>query len=183
MLDLAQRVADAVIERIQSRRLPTATYRLQFQPGQQTFCDAAALAPYLSELGVSHLYGSPCRKARAQSANRYAIVDYNQLDPALGGEDGYRAMVDALHAAGLGQIMDIVPNHMSATPGENPWWNDVLENGPSAPHAGYFDIDWRPVKEELRNRVLLPVLGDQYGKVLEAGDIKLEYRDGGFFIR
>ena len=83
----------------------------------------------------------------------------------------------------MGQILDIVPNHMSATPAENAWWNDVLENGPASPHAAYFDIDWRPVKEELRNRILLPILGDQYGQVLESGELKLEYREGAFFLR
>ena len=92
-------------------------------------------------------------------------------------------MVEALHGRGMGQILDIVPNHMSATPAENLWWNDVLENGPSSPHAAYFDIDWQPVKEELRNRILLPILGDQYGQVLESGELKLEYRDGAFFLR
>ena len=92
-------------------------------------------------------------------------------------------MVEALHGRAMGQILDMVPNHMSATPAENPWWNDVLENGPSSPHAAYFDIDWRPVKEELRNRILLPILGDQYGQVLESGELKLEYREGAFCLR
>ena len=104
-------------------------------------------------------------------------------NPELGSEDDYRAMVEALHAQGMGQILDTVPNHMSATPAENPWWTDVLENGPSSPHAAYFDIDWHPVKEELRNRILLPILGDQYGQVLESGELKLEYREGAFFLR
>ena len=92
-------------------------------------------------------------------------------------------MVEALHGRAMGQILDIVSNHMSATPAENLWWNDVLENGPASPHAAYFDIDWRPVKEELRNRILLPILGDQYGQVLESGELKLEYREGAFFLR
>ena len=92
-------------------------------------------------------------------------------------------MVEALHGCGMGQILDIVPNHMSATPRENPWWTDVLENGPGSPHAAYFDIDWHPVKEELHNRILLPILGNQYGQVLESGELKLEYRQGSFFVR
>ncbi len=182
--ELAQRIAEAVAERIQERRRwPVATYRLQFQPGTLTFRDAAAVAPYLDELGISHLYASPCRKARSGCGHGYAIVDYGQLDPQLGSAEDYRAMLEALRGRGLGQIVDIVPNHMSATAAENPWWNDVLENGPSAPHASYFDIDWRPVKEELRNRILLPILGGQYGQVLEAGELKLEYREGAFFVR
>ena len=114
------------------------------------FRNAAAVVPYLNELGISHLYASPYLKTRAGSTNSYAIVDYGQLNPELGSEDDYRAMVKVLHDRGMGQILDTVPNHMSAAPAENAWWNDVLENGPASPHAAYFDIDWRPVKEELR---------------------------------
>jgi (1->4)-alpha-D-glucan 1-alpha-D-glucosylmutase len=179
-----QRVADAV-ERAVTDRLshPTASYRLQFQKGQLTFRDAAALVPYLDELGVSHLYASPCLKTRSGSAHGYDVVDYGQLDPELGSADDYRALADALRSRGMGQILDTVPNHMSATPVENSWWNDVLENGPGSPYAGYFDIDWHPVKEELHDRVLLPMLGDQYGQVLESGELKLEHREGSLFIR
>ena len=139
--------------------------------------------PYLDELGVSHLYASPYLKTRSGSTNGYAIVDYAQLNPELGSNDDYRAMIEALHGRAMGQILDTVPNHMSATPTENLWWNDVLENGPSSPQAAYFDIDWQPVKEELRNRILLPILGDQYGQVLESGELKLEYREGAFCLR
>ena len=139
--------------------------------------------PYLADLGVSHLYASPCQKVRCGSTHGYAIVDYGQLDPELGDADDYRAMVEALHRHGMGQILDTVSNHMSAAPAENLWWTDVLENGPASPHAAFFDIDWHPIKEELQNRVLLPILGGQYGQVLEAGELKLEYRDGAFFLR
>ena len=162
---------------------PTATYRLQFEADKLTFRDASVIVPYLDELGVSHLYASPYLKTRSGSTNSYAIVDYTQLNPDLGGRDDYRAMVKALHDRAMGQIVDTVPNHMSATPAENPWWTDVLENGPSSPRAAYFDIEWQPVKEELRNRILLPILGDQYGQVLESGELKLEYRDGTFGLR
>jgi (1->4)-alpha-D-glucan 1-alpha-D-glucosylmutase len=148
-----------------------------------TFRDSAGIVPYLDELGISHLYASPYLKARAGSTHGYAVVDYTQLNPELGGRDGYRALVEALHGHEMGQILDVVSNHMSATPAENSWWNDVLENGPGSPHAAYFDIDWHPVKEELRNKVLLPILGDQYGQVLERGELKLEYREGAFFLR
>ncbi len=162
---------------------PTATYRLQFEPEKMTFQAAAALVPYLNELGISHVYASPYLKTRTGSTHGYAIVDYAQLNPELGTDSDYRALVAALHGRGMGQILDTVPNHMSATPGENAWWTDVLENGPASPHAAFFDIDWQPVKEELRNRLLLPILGDQYGRVLEAGELKLEYRGGAFFLR
>ena len=125
---LAQTVAETVAGR---RCSPRATYRVQFVPGSMTFRGAAGLASYLDELGVSHLYASPYLKTRAGSSHGYAIVDYAQLNPALGGEDDYRAMVAALHGRGMGQIVDVVPNHMSTAPAENAWWNDVLENGPS----------------------------------------------------
>ncbi len=162
---------------------PTATYRLQFEAERMTFRATAAIVPYLDELGISHVYASPCLKTRRGSTHGYAIVDYGHLNPELGDENDYRALVAALHGRAMGQILDTVPNHMSATPGENAWWTDVLENGPASPHAAYFDIDWRPVQEELRNRLLLPILGDQYGQVLESGELKLEYRGGAFFLR
>jgi (1->4)-alpha-D-glucan 1-alpha-D-glucosylmutase len=179
-----QWLAQAVAEIVRSRFChPAATYRLQFGHGQMTFRDAAGIVPYLDELGISHLYASPYLKARTGSPNGYAIVDYAQLNPELGGVAEYRKMVEVLHSRSMGQILDVVPNHMSAAPAENLWWNDVLENGPAALHATYFDIDWRPIQEELRNKVLLPILGNQYGQVLESGDLKLEYREGSFVLR
>jgi (1->4)-alpha-D-glucan 1-alpha-D-glucosylmutase len=180
----AQWLAHSVAETVAGRHCrATATYRLQFGAGRLSFRDAAGIVPYLEELGISHLYASPYLKARSGSPHGYAIVDYAQLNPELGGSSDYRAMVEALRSRAMGQILDVVPNHMSATPAENLWWNDVLENGPASPHAAYFDIDWRPVQAELCNRILLPILGDQYGQVLESGDLKLEYRAGAFFLR
>lgn len=180
----AQWLAGAVAETVRSRRCqPTATYRIQFAPGKMTFRDAAGIVPYLDELGISHLYASPYLKSPAGSPNGYAIADYTQLNPELGGDDAYRAMIETLHGRAMGQILDVVSNHMSATAADNPWWNDVLENGPASPHAAYFDIDWHPVKEELRDRILLPILGDLYGQVLESGELKLEYHAGAFFLR
>jgi (1->4)-alpha-D-glucan 1-alpha-D-glucosylmutase len=162
---------------------PTSTYRIQFEQGRMTFRDAANIVPYLADLGVSHLYASPCQKVRSGSTHGYAIVDYGQLDPGLGDAGDYRTLVETLHKNTMGQILDTVSNHMSAASAENLWWTDVLENGPASPHAAFFDIDWHPVKEELRHRVLLPILGGQYGRVLESGELKLEYRDGAFFLR
>jgi (1->4)-alpha-D-glucan 1-alpha-D-glucosylmutase len=180
----AQRIAESVAETVRNHLChPTATYRLQFVPGTMTFRDAAAIAAYLQELGISHLYASPYLKARTGGGNGYAIVDYTQLNPELGSEKEFGAMVAALHKHGLGQILDTVPNHMSATPTENLWWSDVLENGPASPYAAYFDVDWRPVKEELRDKVLLPILGGQYGQVLESGLLQLEYQQGTFALR
>lgn len=179
-----ERLVEAVEEVLGSRmRRPEATYRLQFHRDQLTFREAARAVPYLRALGISHAYASPCRKARSGSSHGYALVDYNALNPELGTNEDYRALVDTLHAHGMGKILDIVPNHMSATAGENAWWNNVLENGRSSPYAAYFDINWEPIKDELENRLLLPLLGDQYGESLESGKLQLEYRDGGFFAR
>ena len=180
----AQQIADAVAQAMNARCCrPATTYRLQFEPGRLTFRDAAAIVPYLDDLGVSHLYASPYLKARSGSAHGYAIVDYSHLNPELGSDEDYRAMVDALRRRAMGQILDTVANHMSTAPAENLWWSDVLENGPSSPYAAHFDINWRPIKEELRNRILLPILGNQYGQVLESGELKLEYREGAFCLR
>ncbi|MGD0901132.1 MAG: malto-oligosyltrehalose synthase, partial [Thermoguttaceae bacterium] len=181
---LADRITDDVCRRIsEPRHWPTSTYRLQFRGDQLTFRDAAALVPYLDRLGISHIYASPYLKARQGSPHGYDVVDYGRLNPDLGSEDDYAAMVEALRGHGMGQILDIVPNHMGIVPGENAWWTDVLENGPSSPYASYFDVDWHPVKAELENKVLLPLLEDQYGKVLEAGQLRLEYGEGAFFLR
>jgi (1->4)-alpha-D-glucan 1-alpha-D-glucosylmutase len=180
----AQQIADAVAATVGGRCCqPTATYRLQFAKGAMGFRDAAEVVPYLAELGISHLYASPSLKARAGSKHGYDVVDYSQLNPELGGDDDYRTLVEALHRHGMGQILDTVPNHMSTAPAENPWWDDVLENGPGSPKAACFDIDWRPIKEELRNKVLLPVLAEQYGKVLESGDLRVEFGEGAFRLR
>lgn len=164
-------------------RAPRATYRVQFEPGIMTFREAERIIPYLRDLGISDLYASPCRKTRSGCAHGYAIVDYNALNPELGTPEDHEAMIAALREAGMGQILDIVPNHMSIAPGENLWWTDVLENGPSSPYAPYFDIEWDPAQEELKNRILLPMLGQQYGEVLESGQLRLEYRDGAFYLR
>ena len=187
MSDL-QALVDAVCEatdkavRAQASR-PAATYRLQFQRGSLTFRAAAALADYLAALGASHVYASPYLKSSAGSPHGYAVVDYGQLNPELGTEEDYEALIEALRQQGIGQILDIVPNHMSASPAENAWWHDVLENGPASPYADHFDIDWRPATEGLRNKVLLPVLGGQYGAILDAGQLTVEYAEGAFRLR
>src|SRR5579884_2000624 len=162
------------------RRLPEATYRIQFHAGF-TFRDAAQIIPYLRDLGITDLYASPYLKARPGSKHGYDIVDHRQLNPEIGSDADYEAMVQALHKHGLGQVLDIVPNHMGIAGNENVWWNDVLENGPSSPYAGFFDIDWDPIKPQLHGKVLLPILGDPYGKVLESGQIQLRYEGGAFF--
>jgi (1->4)-alpha-D-glucan 1-alpha-D-glucosylmutase len=165
-----------------ARRIPDATYRLQFN-GRFTFRDAWRIVPYLHELGVSDAYASPYFRARAESTHGYDIADHNSLNPAIGTEADYRAFVDALRGRGMGQVLDFVPNHMGIGEPANAWWMDVLENGQASLYADFFDIDWRPLKDELRNKVLLPVLGDQYGVVLENGELSLHYADGVFTVQ
>jgi (1->4)-alpha-D-glucan 1-alpha-D-glucosylmutase len=163
-------------------RLPSATYRVQFNRSF-TFADARHRAAYLDVLGVSDCYASPYLKARAESTHGYDIADHNSLNPAIGGESEYEAFVAELHARGMGQILDIVPNHMGIGESSNSWWMDVLENGPSSRYAPFFDIDWHPLKDELENKVLLPILGQQYGRVLENCELQLRYDDGAFFLQ
>ncbi|HJP99475.1 MAG TPA: malto-oligosyltrehalose synthase [Rhodanobacteraceae bacterium] len=154
--------------------IPRATYRLQFNR-QLTFADAAALAPYLAQLGVSHLYASPWLTSRAGSEHGYDIIDHAAFNPELGGEAGFEELHAALTAKGLGQILDFVPNHMGIAQADNSWWLDVLEWGRASPCADWFDIDWMPADRALRNKVLLPFLGDHYGKVLERGELELRF--------
>src|ERR1700752_1816205 len=157
-----------------------ATYRVQLHAGF-TFGDAAAVAPYLADLGVSHLYCSPYLQAAPGSTHGYDVTDHSRLNTELGGAAGHAEMTRQLARAGLGQVLDIVPNHMGL-PG-NAWWWDVLENGPSSRYATYFDIDWDPPQRKLTATVLMPVLADQYGRVLEAGEISVERRGGAFVVR
>ena len=155
-------------------RIPRATYRLQFSR-EFTFAQATEIVPYLARLGVSHVYCSPYLKARAGSAHGYDIVDHNALNPEIGSTEEYERFAAALAAHDMGQMLDLVPNHMGVGGDDNAWWLDVLENGQASDYAEFFDIDWQSAKPELRGKVLLPVLEDHYGKVLESGLLKLEY--------
>ena len=158
-----------------------ATYRLQFHNGF-TFRDATALIPYLARLGISHVYASPLTEARPGSTHGYDIVNHDRLNPEIGSEAEFDAMTAALEAHGMGLILDIVPNHMGVGGGDNAWWLDVLEWGEASPYTAFFDINWDPLRDDLKGRVLLPVLGDQYGTVLESGNIVLRFdpADGSF---
>ena len=160
---------------------PVSTYRLQFHSGF-TFEDARRVVPYLDRLGVTHCYSSPYLMAKPGSTHGYDICDHRQLNPEVGSREEYDRFVSDLHAHGLGQILDFVPNHMGIDPRTNPWWRDVLENGRSSPFARFFDIDWEPIKPELKGRVLLPFLADQYGLVLERGDLKLGFEDAALHL-
>ncbi|MBI1759851.1 MAG: malto-oligosyltrehalose synthase [Acidobacteria bacterium] len=163
-------------------RIPLATYRLQFH-AQFTLPQAANLVGYLDALGISHYYASPLFVARPGSLHGYDVTDPTQLNPELGTEENLQELAAALRERGMGMLLDVVPNHMCIAGTGNEWWNDLLENGPSSPYAAFFDIDWQPPKENLKNKVLLPILGDQYGRVLENQELRLSYQRGGFFVQ
>lgn len=172
----------AVTQRLQTQRLPVATYRVQLN-AHCTFRDAAALVPYLHELGISDLYSSPFLKARPGSVHGYDVVDHSSINPEIGTAAELLSLRSALREHDMGLIADVVPNHMSALANFNAWWQDVLENGASSPYASFFDIDWVPFKSDLANKVLLPVLGDQFGKILEDGQLVVHYADGAFCLQ
>ncbi|HKS29305.1 MAG TPA: malto-oligosyltrehalose synthase [Pyrinomonadaceae bacterium] len=161
-------------------RIPVSTYRLQFN-SRFPFAEARALLDYFAELGISDIYSSPILMARPGSGHGYDVIDHTKINPELGTEEEFVELAHALRERGMGVLMDVVPNHMCIASSENRWWQDVLENGPSSPYARFFDIDWHPPKESFANKVLLPTLGDQYGRVLENQEIKVTYRGGAFF--
>ncbi|HWC11852.1 MAG TPA: malto-oligosyltrehalose synthase [Acidimicrobiales bacterium] len=160
---------------------PRATYRVQLHAGFG-FDDVAAIAPYLAALGVSHVYCSPYLQAARGSTHGYDVVDHRRLNAELGGEEAHRRMTAALAAAGLSTVLDIVPNHMATAGQDNAWWWDVLENGPSSRYADAFDVDW-PSADPDGPGMLLPVLGDHYGRILEAGELRVTREGARFVIR
>ena len=162
--------------------VPSATYRLQLH-ADFTFDDAARVSGYLSELGITHVYCSPYLQAAPGSTHGYDVVDYTRPNVELGGEEGLRRFTAALKASGLGQVLDVVPNHMAISTSANWWWADVLENGPSSHFASYFDVEWDPPEARLRNTVLIPILADHYGRILEAGELQIVRRGSDFQIR
>ena len=156
--------------------VPASTYRLQIHAGFPLTA-ARDIVPYLQRLGIAACYTSPYFTAEPGSTHGYDVCNHNEINPEVGGADAHRLFTDALKTAGVGHIVDFVPNHMGVGTG-NAWWLEVLENGPSSPAAHFFDIDWSPVKAELHAKLLLPILGDQYGQVLERGELQLAFRDG-----
>src|SRR5438094_1386901 len=162
-------------------RIPTCTYRLQFNRWF-TFARACEIVPYLHALGVSDVYASPYFQASPESLHGYDITDHNKLNPAIGSRADYDGWIEELHAHGMGQVLDFVPNHVGIADSRNAWWMDVLENGRSSRYAPYFDIDWQPLKSDLRDKVLLPILSDQYGRVLERGEFQVRFEEGTFYL-
>jgi (1->4)-alpha-D-glucan 1-alpha-D-glucosylmutase len=162
-------------------RIPGATYRLQMN-GKFRFEDARSLVPYFHRLGITDLYTSPIFQARRGSTHGYDMTDPTRLNSEIGNEEEFDSLVNELHRFELGWLLDIVPNHMAASI-ENPWWSDVLENGPGSTYATYFDIDWHPPNKTLDNKVLLPLLARPYSEVLENQELELVLEESGFFIR
>ncbi len=158
-----------------------ATYRLQFNK-DFTFQDATKIVNYLSDLGITHVYSSPILTARRGSSHGYDVTDPTRLNPELGTEADFLAFREKLREHGMGLILDIVPNHMSAS-SENAWWMDVLENGPESAYASYFDIDWHPPSVTLQGKVLLPVLGRPFAEALEHQELKLVVLEGKFYVQ
>ncbi len=154
--------------------VPSATYRLQLN-ASFTFADLERIVPYLHRLGVSHCYLSPYLQARPGSAHGYDVTDHAAINSEIGSRADLERLAATLAAHGMGHIADVVPNHMGVMGADSAWWLDVLENGRASQYAEYFDIDWHPVRPELRDKVLVPVLGDHYGTVLESGELALRF--------
>lgn len=161
-------------------QIPVATYRLQFCP-TFTFGDTEKIIDYLAQLGISDVYASPIFKARSGSTHGYDIVDANQLNPELGTEKDYENLIETVHQYRMGWVQDIVPNHR-AYDSENPILMDVLEHGKNSEYYQFFDIDWNHPYEQLRGKVLAPMLGDFYGNCLENGEIQLSYEQTGLKV-
>ncbi len=157
-------------------RVPRATYRLQLHKGF-TLDDAAGIVPYLAKLGISHVYCSPIHRARPGSLHGYDVLAHDEINPELGGMPAFERFTGALKQHGMGQILDLVPNHMGVLGAENPWWMDVLRNGQASAYANHFDIDWKPLAGDLAGKVLLPVLGKPYGEALESGELELRWHE------
>jgi (1->4)-alpha-D-glucan 1-alpha-D-glucosylmutase len=161
--------------------IPTATYRIQFHK-DFPFLESQRIVSYLHDLGISHVYASPIFRATPGSLHGYDICNHSELNPELGCREDFQNLCSELKRASMEVILDFVPNHMGIAEASNEWWMDVLENGQSSPYARFFDIDWEPVRRGLEHKVLLPILGDQYGRVLESGDLKLVFREGVFHL-
>src|SRR6201996_6261374 len=161
------------------RRIPVATYRLQLH-ADFGFDAAASIADYLYQLGISHVYSSPYLQAAPGSKHGYDVTDHHKVNEELGGSEAHDRFSKRLSECHLGQVLDIVPNHMAISGRRNRYWWDVLENGPSSRYSVFFDIDWNSHEEKLRNKLLVPILGDHYGRAIQRGEIQLARRGADF---
>jgi maltooligosyltrehalose synthase len=157
-------------------RIPVSTFRLQLGP-DLTLDQVRGLLPYLEKLGITDVYLSPLFRARAESSHGYDVVDHGTIDPVIGDIETFRQFAETARQAGMGVLLDVVPNHMGINDPANAWWLDVLENGAGSYFADFFDIEWHPPAEALQDKVLLPFLGEPFGRVLEKGDLKVVYRE------
>jgi (1->4)-alpha-D-glucan 1-alpha-D-glucosylmutase len=158
------------------RDVPGATYRIQLRR-EFGFGELVEIVPFLADLGITHVYCSPYLRAVPGSAHGYDVVDHTAINPELGGAEGHERMCDALASHGMSHILDVVPNHMAIGGRASMWWWDLLRNGPASRYARFFDVDWDPPEPRLKGKILIPILEDHYGRVLEAGGLSLE-RDG-----
>ncbi len=162
-------------------RAPLSTYRLQLHAGF-TFADAEAVLPYLKQLGIGDCYASPIFEARPGSMHGYDVTRHDRINPELGGDEGFTRLAARLREMGMGLLLDIVPNHMGIG-NDSLWWQDVLENGRASEYASYFDIDWSPLNPDMKDKLLLPILGSQYGDELEAKHIQVVLADGRLMVK
>jgi (1->4)-alpha-D-glucan 1-alpha-D-glucosylmutase len=183
MPDLNREFLAALQEAVMAAQyLPESTYRVQFHAGF-TFRDALEIVPYLHDLGITHLYASPLLQARPGSTHGYDTTNHQAFNPELGTAEDYEELCQVLQLHGMGQVLDIVPNHMGVAGNANQWYRDVLENGPASPYSGFFDIAWYDSpRVEMHERLLLPGLGKAYGEALESQEIQLQYASGAFTI-
>ena len=161
--------------------IPLSCYRLQFNPNF-TFRDASNILNYLTRLGITDIYASPLLQSRSGSGHGYDSTDPTRIDSELGSEQQFDAFQGELKKHGLGLLLDIVPNHMAAS-AENPWWMDLLENGPASVYSAYFDVDWHPPSRILDNKILLPVLGSVYADALKNQELQIVFLRGSFLIK
>ncbi len=156
-----------------------ASYRLQLS-STFTLDDARAIVPYLAELGISHIYASPVLRSRPGSTHGYDVVDPTRLDPELGSDASWNALIAELRAHGMGMVLDIVPNHMGVGE-DNPFWDDLFANGPASRYASWFDIDWNA--RGLEGRVLIPILGSELSEAIQAHEFHVALEGGRFRVR
>src|SRR4051812_46615264 len=177
MSELTFAKPETLTSRTAINRIPQSTYRLQLG-ADLTLDQVHRLLPYLQHLGVSDLYLSPLFRARAESSHGYDVVDHGTIDPAIGDLAAFERLATAARSAGMGILLDVVPNHMGINDPGNVWWLDVLENGEGSYFADFFDIEWHPPAAGLQDKVLLPFLGEPFGRVLENGELKVVYDAG-----
>ncbi len=174
-----EKLRSLILKMIRVIFIPSSVYRIQLNR-DFTFKHVTVLVPYLKELGIEAVYCSPYFQAVPGSMHGYNVINPNSINPEIGTSEEYSNFCDVLAKNDMGHILDVVPNHMGVMGKNNRWWLDVLENGLCSFYAQYFDIDWKPIKQELWGKVLLPILGDFYGKVLENQEIRIIFQDGGF---